>query len=374
MSHAHSATLLTHTRTNRGMRTDTHTYTQQRVRIRSRTPHIALWRCVNTHLGAREDDLARDKDEKDHLGHVHPVHDRGEQLGLVLAQPHSGPCAQRPSADGQSVWGRTDRRTAARARSYTAKLPVGHGQPLEPHGEANITAPNHVLNFKVFGTDSRKPAPLHDSGVLARGPVAVVLAPCAGHHHLARGKDERGRLGLADAQNQRRKSLSRVHESVSAHILTHSRTQTHTHVYMHTHTQTHTHTHTHRGARAHTRIRTLGWYSALRARPAMTLRSSRVPKLTVDTMLLAGRRSVGLSTRTVGRGKCVCGCAHPLRLCVLVCAYVCVGGAPAYVMRGVGLDARAPATACTSPPPRLTAAMMTQVTSSRTTQPLHALA
>ena len=79
-------------------------------------------------------------------------------------------------------------------------------QPFQPDGELDVAGADDVLDFEVgeLGVEAEF---LDDARVLAASEFAVVLRLRARHDHLARGEDERGRLGLADAHDDRGETL-----------------------------------------------------------------------------------------------------------------------------------------------------------------------
>jgi hypothetical protein len=80
-------------------------------------------------------------------------------------------------------------------------------QPLKPNRELDITAPNDILNLE-FRKFRVKPEFLDDARVLSRREPRIVLGFGAGHDHFARGEDEGGGLGVADAHDHGGESLA----------------------------------------------------------------------------------------------------------------------------------------------------------------------
>ena len=77
---------------------------------------------------------------------------------------------------------------------------------LQTDGELDVARADDVLDLELreLGVEAQL---LHDARVLARREARVVLGLRARDDHLARGEDERGRLGVADAHDDRGKTL-----------------------------------------------------------------------------------------------------------------------------------------------------------------------
>lgn len=122
-------------------------------------------------LGTSEDNLAADEDQEYDLGLNHAVDETREQLRLVRAE-----------------------------------VVVLGGQALEADRELDVARADDVLDLEVgeLGVEAQL---LDDTGVLARGKLGVILRLGAGDNHLARGKDEGGGLGLANAHDDCGKTL-----------------------------------------------------------------------------------------------------------------------------------------------------------------------
>lgn len=73
-------------------------------------------------------------------------------------------------------------------------------------GELDIARPDNVLNLELSKL-SIEAELLDNTGVFARGEAGVVLRFGAGNDHLARRKDKRGRLGVANAHDDGSKAL-----------------------------------------------------------------------------------------------------------------------------------------------------------------------
>ena len=116
-------------------------------------------------LRTREHDLAGDEDEQDDLRLHHPVDQTREEFRLVRAE-HV----------------------------------MATGQPFEPDRELDVAGADDVLDLEVgeLGIEAEL---LDDARVLAASKLAIILRLGASDDHLARGEDERGRLGLADAHD-----------------------------------------------------------------------------------------------------------------------------------------------------------------------------
>ena len=87
-----------------------------------------------------------------------------------------------------------------------AELSVAVRETLETNGELHIATADDVLDLELreLGVEAKL---LDDPRVLARRKPRVILALRTGDDHLARGEDERGRLGVADAHDDRGKTL-----------------------------------------------------------------------------------------------------------------------------------------------------------------------
>ena len=79
-------------------------------------------------------------------------------------------------------------------------------QTLETDGEFDVTRANDVLDLELgkLGIEAEL---LDDARILARREARVVLRLRAGDDHLARGEDERGRLGIADTHDDGSETL-----------------------------------------------------------------------------------------------------------------------------------------------------------------------
>ena len=77
---------------------------------------------------------------------------------------------------------------------------MGKGETLETNGESHIARAYDVLNLAIeeLGGESEL---LDDASVLPGGQTRCLLALGARTHHLARCKDERGRLRLANSHD-----------------------------------------------------------------------------------------------------------------------------------------------------------------------------
>ena len=86
---------------------------------------------------------------------------------------------------------------------------MGAGEALQTDGELHVARPDDVLDLEVceFRIEAQL---LNDARVLARCQLAVGLALCASHHHLARGEDERRRLWIANAHDDGSETLGVV--------------------------------------------------------------------------------------------------------------------------------------------------------------------
>jgi hypothetical protein len=124
-----------------------------------------------TDLGTGQDDLAGDEDEEDDLGLHHTVDETGEEFGLVGAEHVV---------------------TASKA--------------FKTDGELDVARSDDVLDLEV-GELCVEAELLDDTGVLARGKLAVVLRLGTGDDHLARGEDQGGGLGLTDTHDDGSETL-----------------------------------------------------------------------------------------------------------------------------------------------------------------------
>lgn len=122
-------------------------------------------------LGTSQDDLARDEDQEDDLGLHHAVDETGEEFGLVGAEHVV---------------------TASKA--------------LETNRELDVARSDNVLDLEV-GELCVEAELLDDTGVLARGKLAVIFRFGTGDDHLAGGEDQGGRLGLTDTHDDGGKTL-----------------------------------------------------------------------------------------------------------------------------------------------------------------------
>eukprot|EP00918_Siedleckia_nematoides_P097420 GHVU01213560.1.p1 GENE.GHVU01213560.1~~GHVU01213560.1.p1 ORF type:complete len:198 (-),score=25.86 GHVU01213560.1:233-826(-) len=116
-------------------------------------------------LGTSQDDLARDEDQEDDLGLHHTVDETGEEFGLVGAEHVV---------------------TASKA--------------FKTDRELDVARSDDVLDLEV-GELCVEAELLDDTGVLARGKLAVVFGFGTGDDHLARGEDQGSRLGLTDTHD-----------------------------------------------------------------------------------------------------------------------------------------------------------------------------
>ena len=122
-------------------------------------------------LGSREHNLTTHKDQQHNLRFDHAVNQARKQLRLIRA-----------------------------------KVVMARSKTLETNRKLDVARPDNVLNLEVREL-SVEPELLDDARVLARGKLAVVLALCAGHHHLARSEDECRGLGLTNAHNDGSETL-----------------------------------------------------------------------------------------------------------------------------------------------------------------------
>lgn len=126
-----------------------------------------------TDLGTGEDNLAADEDKKHDLGLDHAVDKTREQLRLVRAE-----------------------------------VVMARGQAFQTDGELDVTGTDYVLDLEVreLGVEAEL---LDDTRILAAGKLRVILRLGTGDDHLARGKDQGGRLGLADTHDNSGETLCR---------------------------------------------------------------------------------------------------------------------------------------------------------------------
>lgn len=120
---------------------------------------------------------------------------RGESVSVKHTRPAGGGLAGARRLTATHLW------------LIRAESTVTEGQPLEPDGELDVAAPDDVLDFKL-GELGVKPEFLDDASVLPRGETRVVLGLGAGDDHLARGENERGRLGVSDTHDDGCESLA----------------------------------------------------------------------------------------------------------------------------------------------------------------------
>ena len=125
-------------------------------------------------FGASEDELARDEDEGDDPGVDHAVDEAREELWLV-----------------------------------GAKVGVGEAEGLETDGKVDGGGGDDVLDLKVLEFDGEVEL-LDDAREPPRGQPRCVLALGAGDHHLAGREDQRGGLGVPDADDHGREPLGVV--------------------------------------------------------------------------------------------------------------------------------------------------------------------
>ena len=122
-------------------------------------------------LGTGQDDLAGNEDQEDDLGLHHTVDETREELGLVGAE-----------------------------HVVTA------GKTFKADRELDVARSDNVLDLEV-GELCVEAELLDDTGVLARGKLAVVFGFGTGYDHLARGEDQGGGLGLTDTHDNGRETL-----------------------------------------------------------------------------------------------------------------------------------------------------------------------
>lgn len=89
----------------------------------------------------------------------------------------------------------------------TAELPVTVRQTLETDGKLHVTRADDVLEVELgeLGVESEF---LHDPRVLARSETRIVLRLHTRDDHLARHKDEGGRLWVTNTHDDGRKMLN----------------------------------------------------------------------------------------------------------------------------------------------------------------------
>ena len=122
-------------------------------------------------LCAGEDNLAADEDEENNLRLVHAVDEAGEKLGLIRAE-----------------------------------VVMLGGKAFQADRELDVAGADNVLDLEVgeLGIEAEL---LDDTGIFAGRKLRIIFRLCTGNHHLARGEDERGRLGIADAHDDSGKTL-----------------------------------------------------------------------------------------------------------------------------------------------------------------------
>jgi hypothetical protein len=160
------------------------------VRLLERVTIENAWK---SHLGTGQNNLARDKDEQDYFGLVHAVDQAREELYIASTNI-------------------TEQCQSTHLRLVRREISVGIGQALQSNGKLDIARSDNVLDLKVLelGVEAEL---LDDAGVLASGQSRVVLRFGACHNHLARSKDEGGRLGFSNPHNDSGKALHCVSPS-----------------------------------------------------------------------------------------------------------------------------------------------------------------
>lgn len=117
------------------------------------------------HFGAGQDDLAADEDQEHNLGLHHTVDQTGEQFRLIGAE-----------------------------------VVMATRQTLQTDGELDVARADDVLDLEIreLGIEAKF---LDDTRVLAGRQLRVIFRLGTGDDHLARGKDQRGGLGLTDTHD-----------------------------------------------------------------------------------------------------------------------------------------------------------------------------
>lgn len=126
-----------------------------------------------TDLGAGQDNLATDEDQKHNLGLHHTVDETREQLRFI----------------GTEVM-------------------MATSQTFQANGELDVTGADNVLDLKIreLGIESEL---LDDTRVLPGCQFRVILRLSTSDNHLARGKDQSGGLGLTNTHDHGRETLRR---------------------------------------------------------------------------------------------------------------------------------------------------------------------
>lgn len=109
---------------------------------------------------------------------------------------------------GKSCTGQPREETclATHFRLVAAEVSVRVRQSLQANGELDVARADNILDLELLEL-GLEPELLDDSRVLARGKPRVVLRLGTRDDHLARRENERRRLGLTDAHDDRRESL-----------------------------------------------------------------------------------------------------------------------------------------------------------------------
>ena len=145
--------------------------TSKKLTGQDRVDHLKGLIDLLANLGARQDNLTADEDEKDNLRLDHTIDQTREQLRFVRAE-----------------------------------VMMTRSQTLQADGELDIARSHNVLNLEVgeLGVESKF---LDDPSVLARRQLGIVFRFRSSHHHLTRGEDERRRLGLTNSHDDRSETL-----------------------------------------------------------------------------------------------------------------------------------------------------------------------
>ena len=90
----------------------------------------------------------------------------------------------------------------------TTELSVAVCKTLQPNGELDVAAANNILDFELgeLGVEAEL---LNDTRVLPRRQSRVIFRLGTRHHHLARGEDKSGSLGVTDTHDDGGKTLTR---------------------------------------------------------------------------------------------------------------------------------------------------------------------
>jgi hypothetical protein len=139
--------------------------------LKHRVNHLEGLVDLLSNLCTRQDNLATDENEQHNLGLDHAVDETREQLGLVGAEIVMARC-----------------------------------QTFETNGELDVARADNVLDLEIgeLGIEAEF---LDDSRILAGCKLGIIFRLCASDNHLARGKDQSGRLGFTNSHDDSGETL-----------------------------------------------------------------------------------------------------------------------------------------------------------------------